>query len=114
MLRPAGPLAVTLYTCIDKISGQSMSIFYANTSIKKGGGLAIAEPGRRSASSSLPLFPHNWVSHVAGSDFRLPQKWRTVGRSVIVGKRLIRVYGMEWKRRVDPPGPKSTLLEEPR
>jgi tetratricopeptide (TPR) repeat protein len=94
-----------LYTCIDKINGQSM--FYANPSIKK------ANIGYRGAWAAFGIefnFPvsHNWVSmspvqhsfaaHADGS------------ASVWVGN-IDRVYGMEWliELRLRPG---STVLEE--
>ena len=79
-----------LYTCIDKISGQSM--FYANTSIKK------AAVGYRGAWAAFGIefnFPvsHNWVS-MSPVDFAF-HKNADGSASVIVGN-VDRVYGMEW------------------
>jgi tetratricopeptide (TPR) repeat protein len=94
-----------LYTCIDKISGQSM--FYANTSIKK------AAVGYRGAWAAFGIefnFPvsHNWVS-LSPVDFAF-HKNADGSASVIVGN-VDRVYGMEWTVELML-RPKSTLLEE--
>jgi tetratricopeptide (TPR) repeat protein len=94
-----------LYTCIDKISGQSM--FYANTSIKK------AAVGYRGAWAAFGIefnFPvsHNWVS-MSPVDFAF-HKNADGSASVIVGN-VDRVYGMEWTVELIL-RPKSTLLEE--
>jgi len=94
-----------LYTCIDKISGQSM--FYANTSIKK------AAVGYRGAWAAFGIefnFPvsHNWVS-ISPVDFAF-HKNADGSASVIVGN-VDRVYGMEWTVELIL-RPKSTLLEE--
>jgi tetratricopeptide (TPR) repeat protein len=94
-----------LYTCIDKISGQSM--FYANTSIKK------AAVGYRGAWAAFGIefnFPvsHNWVS-MSPVDFAF-HKNADGSASVIVGN-VDRVYGMEWTVELML-RPKSTLLEE--
>ena len=94
-----------LYTCIDKISGQSM--FYANTSIKK------AAVGYRGAWAAFGIefnFPvsHNWVS-MSPVDFAF-HKNADGSASVIVGN-VDRVYGMEWSVELML-RPKSTLLEE--
>src|SRR5450631_529604 len=94
-----------LYTCVDKISGQSM--FYANTAIKK------AAVGYRGAWAAFGIefnFPvsHNWVSMspVQFSFARNPDG----SASVWVGN-IDRVYGMEWfvELRLRPG---STVLEE--
>jgi hypothetical protein len=94
-----------LYTCIDKISGQSM--FYANTSIKEA---AVGYRGAWAACGIEFNFPvsHNWVSmspaevafhnHADGS------------ASVVVGN-VDRVYGMEWTVELML-RPKSTLRKE--
>ena len=94
-----------LYTCVDKISGQSM--FYANTSIKK------AAVGYRGAWAAFGIefnFPvsHNWVS-MSPVDFAF-HKNADGSASVIVGN-VDRVYGMEWTVELIL-RPKSTLLEE--
>jgi len=94
-----------LYTCIDKLSGQSM--FYANTSIKK------AAVGYRGAWAAFGIefnFPvsHNWVS-MSPVDFAF-HKNPDGSASVIVGN-IDRVYGMEWTVELML-RPKSTLLEE--
>jgi tetratricopeptide (TPR) repeat protein len=94
-----------LYTCIDRISGQSM--FYANTSIKK------AAVGYRGAWAAFGIefnFPvsHNWVS-MSPVDFAF-HKNADGSASVIVGN-VDRVYGMEWTVELML-RPKSTLLEE--
>jgi tetratricopeptide (TPR) repeat protein len=94
-----------LYTCIDKISGQSM--FYANTSIKK------AAVGYRGAWAAFGIefnFPvsHNWVS-MSPVDFTF-RKNSDGSASAIVGN-VDRVYGMEWVVELVL-RPKSTLLEE--
>jgi tetratricopeptide (TPR) repeat protein len=94
-----------LYTCIDKISGQSM--FYANPSIKK------AEIGYRGAWAAFGVeynFPvsHNWVS-MSPVDFAYAGH-PNGSASVSVGN-IDRVYGMQWGvELVLRPG--STLLEE--
>jgi tetratricopeptide (TPR) repeat protein len=94
-----------LYTCIDKISGQSM--FYANPSIKK------AAVGYRGAWAAFGIefnFPvsHNWVS-MSPVDFAFHNN-ADGSASVIVGN-VDRVYGMEWTVELML-RPKSTLLEE--
>jgi len=94
-----------LYTCIDKISGQSM--FYANTSIKK------AAVGYRGAWAAFGIefnFPvsHNWVS-MSPVDFAFHNN-ADGSASVIVGN-VDRVYGMEWTVELLL-RPKSVLLEE--
>src|SRR5882762_10238997 len=94
-----------LYTCIDKISGQSM--FYANPSIKK------ANIGYRGAWAAFGIefnFPvsHNWVSM---SPVSFAFHANTDGSaSAIVGS-VDRVYGMEWTVELVL-RPESTLLEE--
>jgi tetratricopeptide (TPR) repeat protein len=94
-----------LYTCIDKISGQSM--FYANPSIKKAG------VGYRGAWAAFGIefnFPvsHNWVS-MSPVNFAFHKNADGSG-SVIVGN-VDRVYGMEWTVELLL-RPQSTLLEE--
>ena len=94
-----------LYTCFDKISGQSM--FYANTSIKK------AAVGYRGAWAAFGIefnFPvsHNWAS-MSPVDFAF-HKNADGSASVIVGN-IDRVYGMEWTVELVL-RPKSTVLEE--
>src|SRR5882757_5464353 len=94
-----------LYTCIDKISGQSM--FYANPSIKK------AAVGYRGAWAAFGIefnFPvsHNWVS-MSPVNFVF-HKNADGSASVIVGN-VDRVYGMEWTVELLL-RPQSTLLEE--
>ena len=94
-----------LYTCIDKVSGQSM--FYANPSIKK------AEIGYRGAWAAFGIefnFPvsHNWVS-MSPVDFAFATS-ADGSASVSVGN-IDRVYGMQWGvELILRPG--STLLEE--
>ncbi len=94
-----------LYTCIDKISGQSM--FYANPSIKK------AQIGYRGAWAAFGVefnFPvsHNWVS-MSPVDFAYTAH-EDGSASVWVGN-IDRAYGMQWGvELVLKPG--STLLEE--
>jgi hypothetical protein len=94
-----------LYTCIDKLSGQSM--FYANPSIKK------ARIGYRGAWAAFGIefnFPvsHNWAS-MSPVDFSYA-KHDDGSASVTVGN-VDRVYGMEWTVELLL-RPKSTLLEE--
>jgi len=94
-----------LYTCVDKISGQSM--FYANPSIKK------AAVGYRGAWAAFGIefnFPvsHNWVS-MSPVDFAFHEN-ADGSASVIVGN-IDRVYGMEWTVELIL-RPKSALLEE--
>ena len=94
-----------LYTCIDKLSGQSM--FYANSSIKK------AAVGYRGAWAAFGIefnFPvsHNWVS-MSPVDFTFRNN-PDGSASAIVGN-VDRVYGMEWMVELIL-RPKSTLLEE--
>jgi tetratricopeptide (TPR) repeat protein len=79
-----------LYTCIDKISGQSM--FYANPSIKK------AQIGYRGAWAAFGIefnFPvsHNWVS-MSPVDWTIKQNGDGSG-SIFVGN-IDRPYGMQW------------------
>lgn len=94
-----------LYTCIDKISGQSM--FYANPSIKK------AQIGYRGAWAAFGVefnFPvsHNWVS-MSPVDFAYAAH-ADGSASVWVGN-IDRAYGMQWVvELILRPG--STLLEE--
>ncbi len=94
-----------LYTCVDKINGQSM--FYANPSIKK------AQIGYRGAWAAFGIefnFPvsHNWVS-MSPVDFAYAAH-PDGSASVTVGN-IDRVYGMQWGvELVLRPG--STLLEE--
>jgi tetratricopeptide (TPR) repeat protein len=94
-----------LYTCIDKISGQSM--FYANPSIKK------AQIGYRGAWAAFGVefnFPvsHNWVS-MSPVDFAYASH-EDGSASVWVGN-IDRAYGMQWGvELILRPG--STLLEE--
>jgi tetratricopeptide (TPR) repeat protein len=94
-----------LYTCTDKISGQSM--FYANPSIKK------ANIGYRGAWAAFGIefnFPvsHNWVS-MSPVQFSYATH-ADESASVWVGN-IDRVYGMEWlvELRLRPG---STVLEE--
>ncbi|HXR75343.1 MAG TPA: DUF5107 domain-containing protein [Bryobacteraceae bacterium] len=94
-----------LYTCTDKLSGQSM--FYANPSIKK------ARIGYRGAWAAFGIefnFPvsHNWAS-MSPVDFSYA-KHSDGSASVTVGN-VDRVYGMEWTVELLL-RPKSTLLEE--
>src|SRR5215469_10868542 len=94
-----------LYTCIDKISGQSM--FYANPSIKK------ARIGYRGAWAAFGVefnFPvsHNWVS-MSPVNYALTAH-PDGSASVTVGN-VDRVYGMEWTvELILRPG--STVLEQ--
>lgn len=94
-----------LYTCLDKISGQSM--FYANPSIKK------AQIGYRGAWAAFGMeynFPvsHNWVS-MSPVDFA--KGIRSDGSAWVTVGNIDRVYGMQWSvELVLKPG--STLLEE--
>jgi tetratricopeptide (TPR) repeat protein len=94
-----------VYTCLDKISGQSM--FYANPSIKK------AEIGYRGAWAAFGIefnFPvsHNWVS-MSPVDYSYATNPDGSG-SIWVGN-IDRVYGMQWRvELVLRPG--SALLEE--
>ena len=94
-----------LYTCIDKISGQSM--FYANPSIKK------AKIGYRGAWAAFGVefnFPvsHNWVS-MSPVDFAYAA--HEDGSASVWVSNIDREYGMQWQvELVLKPG--STLLEE--
>jgi len=94
-----------LYTCIDKINGQSM--FYANPSIKK------AEIGHRGTWAAFGVeynFPvsHNWVS-MSPVDFA--SATHPDGSASIWIGNIDRVYGMQWGvELILRPG--STLLEE--
>jgi len=94
-----------LYTCTDKLSGQSM--FYANTSIKK------AEIGHRGAWAGFGVeynFPvsHNWTT-LSPVDFAYSNH-QDGSASVTVGN-IDRPYGMQWNvELILRPG--STLLEE--
>jgi tetratricopeptide (TPR) repeat protein len=94
-----------VYTCIDKINGQSM--FYANPSIKK------AMIGYRGAWAAFGIefnFPvsHNWVS-MSPVDFTYSTH-PDGSASVSVGN-IDRVYGMQWGvELILRPG--STLLEQ--
>ena len=94
-----------LYTCIDKISGQSM--FYDNSSIK------TAAVGYRGAWAgfgiefNFPVF-HNWAS-MSPVDFAFRQN--PDGRDAVFVGNVDRVYGMEWHvELLLRPG--STVLEE--
>jgi tetratricopeptide (TPR) repeat protein len=94
-----------LYTCLDKISGQSM--FYANPSIKK------ANIGYRGAWAAFGIefnFPvsHNWVS-MSPVQFSFAEH-EDGSASVWVGN-IDRVYGMEWLVELRM-RPGSTVLEE--
>jgi tetratricopeptide (TPR) repeat protein len=94
-----------LYTCVDKISGQSM--FYANSAIKK------AAVGYRGAWAAFGIefnFPvsHNWVS-MSPVDFAYHAN--TDGSASAIVGNVDRVYGMEWMVELLL-RPKSTLLEE--
>ncbi len=94
-----------LYTCIDKINGQSM--FYANPSIKK------ANIGYRGAWAAFGIefnFPvsHNWVSM---SPVRFSFAANADGSASVWVGNIDRVYGMEWNVELRlQPG--STVLEE--
>jgi tetratricopeptide (TPR) repeat protein len=94
-----------VYTCVDKINGQSM--FYANPSIKK------AMIGYRGAWAAFGIefnFPvsHNWVS-MSPVDFSYSTH-PDGSASVSVGN-IDRVYGMQWGvELILRPG--STLLEQ--
>jgi hypothetical protein len=79
-----------LYTCIDKISGQSM--FYANPSIKK------AQIGYRGAWAAFGIefnFPvsHNWVS-MSPVDFSFAKNGD--GSASVWVSNTDRPYGMQW------------------
>jgi tetratricopeptide (TPR) repeat protein len=80
-----------VYTCIDKVNGQSM--FYANPSIKK------ARIGYRGAWAAFGVefnFPisHNWMS-MSPVDFAYTSH-EDGSASVTVGN-IDRVYGVEWR-----------------
>ncbi len=94
-----------LYTCTDKLSGQSM--FYANPSIKKA---AISYRGAWAAFGIEFNFPvsHNWVS-MSPVNYSFA-KHPDGSASVTVGN-IDRVYGMEWSVELVL-RPKSTVLEE--
>src|SRR6266567_9572154 len=94
-----------LYTCVDKISGQSM--FYANPSIKKA---AIAYRGAWAAFGIEFNFPvsHNWVT-MSPVNFAFA-KHDAGSASVTVGN-VDRVYGMEWAVELIL-RPQSTVLEQ--
>jgi tetratricopeptide (TPR) repeat protein len=94
-----------LYTCMDKLSGQSM--FYDNTSIKK------AEIGHRGAWAALGVefnFPvsHNWVS-LSPVDFA--DAIHADGSASVTIGNIDRAYGMQWNVELTL-RPGSTLLEE--
>jgi tetratricopeptide (TPR) repeat protein len=94
-----------LYTCTDKISGQSM--FYNNPSIKKA---AISYRGAWAAFGVEFNFPvsHNWVT-MSPVNYAFAQH-EDGSVSVTVGN-IDRVYGMEWSVELVL-RPKSTVLEE--
>lgn len=94
-----------LYTCTDKLSGQSM--FYANPSIKKA---AISNRGAWAAFGVEFNFPvsHNWVT-MSPVNFAFA-KHEDGSASVTVGN-VDRVYGMEWSVELVL-RPKSAVLEE--
>ena len=79
-----------LYTCIDKLSGQSM--FYANSSIKKA---AISYRGAWAAFGIEFNFPvsHNWVSM---SPVNYAYARHDDGSASITVGNIDRVYGMQW------------------
>jgi len=94
-----------LYTCIDKLSGQSM--FYANPSIKK------ANIGYRGAWAAFGIefnFPvsHNWVSM---SPVRYTYAQHADGSASVSVGNIDHVYGMEWRVELEL-RPGSTVLEE--
>jgi tetratricopeptide (TPR) repeat protein len=94
-----------IYTCVDKISNQSM--FYANSSVKKAD---LAYRGSWAALGVEFNFPvsHNWVT-VSPVDFSYSNHEDGSG-SVTVGN-IDRVYGMQWNvELILRPG--STVLEE--
>lgn len=94
-----------LYTCVDKLSGQSM--FYANPSIKKA---RISYRGAWSAFGDEFNFPvsHNWVSL---SPVNYAFASHDDGSASITVGNVDRVYGMEWTvEMVLTPG--STVLRE--
>src|SRR5947207_2554736 len=94
-----------IYTCTDKINGQSM--FYANPSIKK------ARVGYRGAWAAFGVefnFPvsHNWAS-LSPVDFATRQN-ADGSASIFVGN-TDRVYGTQWTAEIRlQPG--STLIEQ--
>lgn len=94
-----------IYTCLDKLSGQSM--FYANPSIKKA---AVGYRGAWAAFGVEFNFPvsHNWAS-MSPVDFAFRNNVDG-SASVFVGN-VDRVYGMEWTVELVL-RPQSTLLEE--
>jgi tetratricopeptide (TPR) repeat protein len=94
-----------LYTCTDKISGQSM--FYANPSIKKA---AISYRGAWAAFGIEFNFPvsHNWVS-LSPVDFAFGQKGD--GSAFVQVGNIDRVCGMQWSVELVLQ-PHSTVLEE--
>jgi tetratricopeptide (TPR) repeat protein len=94
-----------LYTCTDKISGQSM--FYANPSIKKA---AISYRGAWAAFGVEFNFPvsHNWVS-LSPVDFAFGQN--KDGSAFVQVGNIDRVYGMQWSVELVLRA-HSTLLEE--
>jgi tetratricopeptide (TPR) repeat protein len=94
-----------IYTCVDKINGQSM--FYANPSIKK------AEIGHRGAWAAFGVeynFPvsHNWVS-LSPVDFSY--RTNNDGSASVTISNIDRPYGMQWQVELVLK-PKSSLLEE--
>ena len=94
-----------LYTCVDKLSGESM--FYANPSIKK------ARIGYRGAWAAFGIefnFPvsHNWAS-MSPVDFAYAK--HSDGSASVTVSNVDRVYGMEWTVELLL-RPKSTVLEE--
>lgn len=94
-----------IYTCMDKINGQSM--FYSNPSIKK------AEIGHRGAWAAFGVeynFPvsHNWVS-LSPVDFSF--KTNADGSASVWIGNIDRPYGMQWEVELVLK-PKSSLLEE--
>ena len=94
-----------LYTCTDKVSGQSM--FYANPSLKKA---AISYRGAWAAFGIEFNFPisHNWVS-LSPVDFAFGTN-HDGSASVTVGN-VDRVYGMQWTVELVL-RPDSTVLEQ--
>lgn len=93
-----------IYTCQDKLSGQSM--FYANPSIKK------ADIGYRGGWAAFGIefnFPvsHNWVT-LSPVDYSY-RKNDDGSASVFVGN-IDRVYGMQWEVEIQL-HPGSTVLE---
>ncbi len=94
-----------VYTCMDKISGQSM--FYANPSIKKA---AISYRGAWAAFGIEFNFPvsHNWVS-LSPVDFAFGAN--KDGSASVTVSNVDRVYGMQWTVEIVL-RPHSTVLEE--